>query len=133
MTNGQTERFNATFSLALAELWDEEANNWNDFVPTCVYAYNTGEPTPTSPSPFQLMFGRRSRLTIETKQPKITQTEPLLQIYSEIKKMFSETYKSKYHNQLTKKRYDQNKSNPKYSIDQLMVIVTDVSKQDSNP
>ncbi|CAF1223047.1 unnamed protein product [Didymodactylos carnosus] len=107
MTNGQTQRFNATFSSALAKLWEEGANNWDDSVPACVYAYNSGEHATTSYSPFQLMFGREPRLPIETKQAKITLSKPnnyyeLIQKSREILKKCTKA-NMEYQNQLTRK------------------------------
>ncbi|CAF4512793.1 unnamed protein product [Didymodactylos carnosus] len=41
-TNGQVERFNATFHPQLAKLYDENLNNWDEYLPAVVYAYDTG-------------------------------------------------------------------------------------------
>ncbi|CAF1045914.1 unnamed protein product [Didymodactylos carnosus] len=120
MTNGQTERFNATFSPALAKLWEEEANNWDDFVPACVYPYNTGEHATTGYSPFQLMFGREFRLPIETKQAKITLSKPnnYYELIQKSRKILKKCAKAnmEYQNQLTKKRFDQSRPDPNISL-----------------
>ncbi|CAF0937183.1 unnamed protein product [Didymodactylos carnosus] len=40
-TNGQVERFNATFYLQLAKLHDENVNHWDEYLPACIFAYNS--------------------------------------------------------------------------------------------
>ncbi|CAF4974115.1 unnamed protein product, partial [Rotaria sp. Silwood1] len=41
-TNGQIERFNATFCTQLAKYYDENKDDWDDYLQSVVYAYNTG-------------------------------------------------------------------------------------------
>ncbi|CAF4299290.1 unnamed protein product, partial [Rotaria magnacalcarata] len=53
-TNGMVERFNATFVPQLAKLQDRENNNWDEYLPSIVFAYNTGVHAATQYSPFQL-------------------------------------------------------------------------------
>ncbi|CAF4462918.1 unnamed protein product [Didymodactylos carnosus] len=43
MTNGLVERFNATFHPQLSELYEKNLNNWDDYLPAVIYAYNTGK------------------------------------------------------------------------------------------
>jgi transposase InsO family protein len=61
-SNGMVERFNATFVPQLAKLHDRENNNWDEYLPAVVFAYNTGIHSTTQHSPFQLQFGREPRL-----------------------------------------------------------------------
>ncbi|CAF4911784.1 unnamed protein product, partial [Rotaria socialis] len=52
-TNGMVERFNATFIPQLAKLQDRENNNWDEYLQSIVFAYNTGVHAATQYSPFQ--------------------------------------------------------------------------------
>lgn len=64
-TNGVTERFNATFVPQIAKLQDVNHDNWDEFLPAVVFAYNTGIHRTTHYSPYELLFGRRARLPID--------------------------------------------------------------------
>ncbi|CAF1293542.1 unnamed protein product [Didymodactylos carnosus] len=75
-TNGQVERFNATVHPQLTKLYDENLNNWDEYLPAVLYAYNTGQHATTGYSPFQLMFGREPTLPLAQKQPTFTLTKP---------------------------------------------------------
>ena len=61
-SNGMVERFNATFVPQLAKLQDRENNNWDEYLQSVVFAYNTGLHAATQYSPFQLQFGREPRM-----------------------------------------------------------------------
>ncbi|CAF0981004.1 unnamed protein product [Didymodactylos carnosus] len=56
------ERFNATFVPQLAKLQDQESNNWDEFLPAVVFAYNTGQHFTTGYSPFKLQYGQDPKL-----------------------------------------------------------------------
>ncbi|CAF1585106.1 unnamed protein product [Didymodactylos carnosus] len=75
-TNGEVERFNATFHPQLAKLYDENLNNWDEYLLAVLYAYNTGQHPTTGYSPFQLMFGREPTLPLAQKQPTFTLAKP---------------------------------------------------------
>lgn len=65
-SNGLTERFNATFVPQIAKLQNVNHNNWDEFLPAVTFAYNTGIHRTTQYSPYELLFGRRARLPIQT-------------------------------------------------------------------
>ena len=75
-SNGQTERFNATFVIQLAKLTDRESNNWDQHLQSIVFAYNTGLHSTTNFSPFELLFGRQANLPIDPPPTKFTFSNP---------------------------------------------------------
>ncbi|CAF4445963.1 unnamed protein product [Didymodactylos carnosus] len=75
-TNGQVERFNATFYPQLAKLHDENVNDWDAYLTACVFAYNTGVHATTGYSPFQLMFARQPVLPFDAPKAVIVLTKP---------------------------------------------------------
>lgn len=58
-TNGQTERWNATFVSHIAKYCNIDHNDWDTYLPSIVYAYNNGKHSTTGFTPYQLAFGRQ--------------------------------------------------------------------------
>ena len=75
-SNGQTERFNCTFVVQLAKLTDRELNNWDQYLHSIVFAYNSGLHSTTNFSPFELMYGRRANLPIDQPLTTFTFSQP---------------------------------------------------------
>ena len=80
--NGLDERFNQTLQHMLVKFISEKKGMWDDFLDTCVYAYNTSVHESTSFTPFEVMFGRIFVLPIDveldTASPSINdETEAL--------------------------------------------------------
>ena len=65
-TNGLDERLNQTLQRALSKLVDEQ-NDWDCFLPSVVFAYNTSRQSSTGFTPFELMYGRKAILPIESQ------------------------------------------------------------------
>ena len=68
--NGLDERFNQTLQNMLVKFVDEKKEFWEDFLNTCVYAYNTSKHESSKHCPFTVMFGRQAVLPIEVSSPK---------------------------------------------------------------
>lgn len=60
-TDGQVERFNKTLVNTISHFTDEDARNWNYFVPFACFAYRITRQTSTQASPFEILFGRIAR------------------------------------------------------------------------
>ena len=60
--NGQVERANQTFLNMLAMFADERGSDWDLYVPSLLFAYNTSFHTAIGESPYYLMYGRSPRL-----------------------------------------------------------------------
>ena len=68
--NGLDERFNQTLQNMLVKFVDEKKERWEDFLSTCVYAYNTSKHESSKYCPFTVMFGRQAILPVEISSPK---------------------------------------------------------------
>ena len=68
--NGLDERFNQTLQNMLVKFVDEKKECWEDFLSTCVYAYNTSKHESSKYCPFTVMFGRQAILPVEVSSPK---------------------------------------------------------------
>ena len=64
--NGQCERFNRTLFDLLRSLSRDQKRRWPRLLPQLLFAYNTTTHHTTGFSPFELMFGRRPQLPIDT-------------------------------------------------------------------
>ena len=125
-TNGVTERFNATFVPQIAKLQDTNHNNWDDFLPAVVFAYNTGIHRSTKFSPYELLFGRRARLPIESSPKKFSFPTPndYFQHLQKCLKVYSHhaTAHVLQQQQKTKSRYDSNRNDPQYHIGDKVLV-----------
>ncbi|CAF4568980.1 unnamed protein product, partial [Didymodactylos carnosus] len=135
-TNGQIERFNATFATQLSKYCDEEKSNWDLYLPSIVYAYNHGQHRSTGFTPYQLVFARmpcnpfdRPHTEFKFSRPNGYWTE--LQRFKAIANKMARS-NIQYQQTLTKQRYDRNRSSPVYNIGDLvwLKILIDRSKLD---
>jgi hypothetical protein len=124
-TNGQTERFNATFHPQLAKLYDQSLQNWDEFLPAVVYAYNTGQHSTTGFSPFQLMFAREPTLPLTQQRATFTCSKPnnyWLKV-NRLMKTYQQAAKHNIHiqQQLARARFDRHRSDPIYKTNDLVL------------
>ena len=63
--NGLDERFNQTLQNMLVKFVEEKKERWEQFLDTCLYAYNTACHESTRYTPYELMFGRKAVLSID--------------------------------------------------------------------
>ncbi|CAF4407465.1 unnamed protein product, partial [Didymodactylos carnosus] len=124
-TNGTIERFNATFVPQLAKLQDQESNNWDDFLPAVIFAYNTGQHFSTKFSPFQLQYGQIPKLPPD-QNPKTLAFNKPCDYYHQLQKNLKTYHKYARGNmihlqQLSKQRYDRNRTDPHYQIGDLVL------------
>ncbi|CAF1344489.1 unnamed protein product, partial [Didymodactylos carnosus] len=117
-TNGQVERFNATFRPQLAKLQSENTNDWDEFLPAITFAYNTGQHASTTFTPFQLMYGRHATLPFDPPKDSLIMIRPsdywiqiqrLLRIYQQTARS---NIKTTQH--YAKQRYDKGRNDPHY-------------------
>ncbi|CAF2908943.1 unnamed protein product [Rotaria sp. Silwood2] len=125
-TNGQVERFNATFCTQLAKYYDENEDDWDDYLQSVVYAYNTGIHATTGFVPYELAFGRRQKSPFDSNSSNFTLTQPdtffkhLQKIRRTILKQAQENIR--HQQQLTKLRYDKHRKDMSYSIGDLVFL-----------
>ena len=135
-TNGIVERFNATFCSQLAKYYDEERDNWDDFLQAVVYAYNTGIHSTTGFVPYELAFGRKQKSPFDPASKNFILTQPS-GFYQRLQKTRRIILKQAQENvrhqqQLTKQRYDKNRKDISYSVGNLVFlrVATNRSKLD---
>ncbi|CAF1620105.1 unnamed protein product [Rotaria magnacalcarata] len=75
-TNGQTERWNATFVAQIAKFCNDEHDNWDIFLPSVVYAYNHGIHQSTGFTLYQLAFGDQPRHPFQPSTSSFKFTKP---------------------------------------------------------
>ena len=63
--NGLVERFNQTIQTMLVKFIDDKKDCWEDYLDTCIYAYNTSKHESSKFTPFELMFARKAILPID--------------------------------------------------------------------
>ena len=69
--DGQVERCNRTILNMLRSLTANQKKDWKKFLPKLAFAYNSTVNKSTGMSPFYLMYGRESRLPIDTVFPEL--------------------------------------------------------------
>lgn len=125
-TNGQTERWNATMRPKLAILCENNAANWDDFLPAVVHAYNTSAHATTGYSPSLLMFGREIALAFDPARPVLQLSkvsdyvEHLARFRKTLLKSANENIREKQ--RITKQRYDHHRQAPVYEVGQLVFM-----------
>ncbi|CAF4518460.1 unnamed protein product [Didymodactylos carnosus] len=119
------ERFNATFVPQLAKLQDQESNNWDEFLPAVVFAYNTGQHFTAGYSPFKLQYGQDPKLPPDQPPKMIIFNKPsdyFQQLKKNLKIYHQLASQNMLHQQrLAKNRYDRGRKDPKYKIGQLVL------------
>ncbi|CAF0921788.1 unnamed protein product [Rotaria sordida] len=125
-SNGQVERFNATFVTQLAKLTDAELNNWDEYLCSIVFAYNTGIHSTTNMSPFELTFGRKANLPIDHPPTSFIFPHPndyFQQLVRNLE-LYRVTVKQNIlkQQQQSKTRYDRHRKNPEYNIGTTVLI-----------
>ncbi|CAF4243720.1 unnamed protein product, partial [Didymodactylos carnosus] len=125
-TNGQVERFNATFCTQLSKYYDENKDDWDDYLQSVVYAYNTGSHATTGFVPYELAFGRRQKSPFDPTSDNFTLSQPdafyrhLIKTRRIILKQAQTNIR--HQQRLTKQRYDKHRKDISYSIGDLVFL-----------
>ncbi|CAF3857204.1 unnamed protein product, partial [Rotaria sp. Silwood1] len=125
-TNGQVERFNATFAAQLAKYCNSEKTDWDLYLPSIVYAYNTSVHSTTKFTPYELAFARKPMSPFDLASP-IVDLPPLHSFYPYLQRVRDLLTKQArtnilHHQTHWKKRYDQYRSDPSYQVDDPVYV-----------
>ena len=125
-TNGQTERWNATFATRLAKYCNSDHNNWDTYLSSIVFAYNHGVHRSTGFSPYQLAFGRQARDPFAPPPSTFVFRRPhdyWMHVVN-YKRFALQQAQHNIHLQQhgSKTRYDLNRPHPVYKVDDLVWI-----------
>lgn len=77
MGNATPERFNRTLLGLMGTLETTQKHDWKSHVQSLVYAYNCTEHESTNIAPFELLFGRRAKLPVDSIFKPATQDKEL--------------------------------------------------------
>ncbi|CAF1139059.1 unnamed protein product, partial [Didymodactylos carnosus] len=75
-TNGQVERFNATFCQQLSKYCHHNSEDWDHYLKYVVYAYNNTKHSSTKFTPYELAFNRQSRFPFDPPKTAFKFTKP---------------------------------------------------------
>ena len=131
-TNGQVERFNATFAAQLAKYCDPEKTDWDLYLPSIVYAYNTSVHSTTKFTPYELAFARRPKSPFDPASPTID-LPPLHSFYpclQRIRHLLTTQARTNilHHQSRWQHRYNQNRRDISYSIGDLVYVQIHVGR-----
>ncbi|CAF1483144.1 unnamed protein product [Rotaria sordida] len=119
-TNGQVERFNATFQAQLAKYSEPERTDWDFYLPSIVYAYNTSVHSTTKLTPYELAFARHPKSPFDSVSPTINLPPahifyPYLQ---RIRRVLTTNARTNIlrHQSRSQQQYNKNRRNPCYSV-----------------
>ena len=125
-TNGQVERFNATFCTQLAKYYDENINDWDMYLQSIVYAYNTGIHATTGFIPYELAYGRKQRSPFDFVIQPVPPDDPD-QFYERLQKTRKIILQQAQHNirhqhQLTQQRYNKHRKDISYNVNDSVFL-----------
>jgi transposase InsO family protein len=127
-TNGQVERYNSTMDAKIATLSNVRKTDWDDQLPFVTFNYNASIHSSTKQIPFEMMYGRTPILPFDHQDANVT-----LDYDPEHSKKLNEYLSSlndqakrniNLNQQRYKERYDENRSDPSYQINDLVLVKT---------
>jgi hypothetical protein len=136
-TNGQVERFNATFAAQLAKYCHPDRHDWDLYLPSIVYAYNTSIHSTTQLMPYEVAFGRRPKSPFDPTSPTIN-LPPLHSFYPYLKRtrrLLTTQARNNIlrHQSQWQQRYNTNRSNPSYRVGASVYVNTAASRTKLDP
>lgn len=125
-TNGQVERFNATFCAQLAKYYDQEKEDWDEYLHAVLYACNTGTHATTGFAPYELAFGRKNRNPFDSTNDaySLPAHNEYYRKLQRIRRVMIKQCRTKIHHQqmLSQTRYNKNREDQDYSVGDLVFL-----------
>ncbi|CAF1170910.1 unnamed protein product [Didymodactylos carnosus] len=136
-SNGQVERFNATFGAQLAKYQDGNINDWDEYLQAVVSAYNSGIHSTTGFTPYELAFGRKFVQPFGSTSTAITMSRP--HDYFEKVKRFrivannAARFNIQQQQKTSKQRYDKGRKHSVFAVGDLLwvKVINQQSKLDA--
>ncbi len=69
--NGMSERFNRTIQTIITSYVNQNQTNWDQLLPSLVFAYNTVTHSTTKTTPFELTYGRKPKVPVDFVFPNV--------------------------------------------------------------
>jgi transposase InsO family protein len=127
-TNGQIERYNSTMDAKNAVLSNLRKTDWDDQLPFVTFNYNTSIHSSTKQIPFEMMYGRKPVLPFDYQNDNITisydpeHVDKLNKFLSSLNEQAKQIIIK--NQQRYKERYDTNRSEPSFNINDLVLVKT---------
>jgi hypothetical protein len=124
--NGQIERFDVTFCAQLAKYYNQNKDDWDDYLQSVVNAYNTGRHATTGFVPYELPFGRKQKSPFDPNSVDIglMKTNASYDQLNKIRRMMLKQARASisHQQQLIKYRYNKHRKNISHSVDDLVLL-----------
>jgi len=127
-TDGQTERYNRTLINTLSCYVDKYQQDWDEFLPVCLFAYRSARHATTGYSPFELMYGRSCNLPIDQELTPglykyMDEPEYVQHMKEELPKIWRIAQDNiKFNQESTKELYDRSTKNHTFKIGDKVLI-----------
>ena len=124
MSNGQVERFNSTFYDQLKKYCHQALDEWDAYLQSVVWAYNSSVHSTTKFTPYELAFARRPSLPFDPNSSAMILQKP--NDYCEKANRFrtltlrAARIQIQQQQMLSKKRFDRHRNHPIYSSGDLV-------------
>ena len=124
MSNGQVERFNATFCDQLKKYSYQNLNDWDIYLPSVVWAYNSTVHATTKFIPYELAFNRHPIFLFDPRPSSIVMMKPndYWERANRFKRLVIQAARTNIQRNQTisKHHYDQGRIHPLYNQGELV-------------
>jgi hypothetical protein len=126
MSNGQVERFNSTFCDQLKKYCHTTLDDWDTYLSSIIWAYNSTYHTTTQCIPYELAFARRPccPFVSSSKSINLPKSQHYLEKALRFRYLLSKYTRANIDSQrlMTKLRYDKGRQHPNYKAGDLVWI-----------
>ena len=126
-TNGLTERFNKTICQVLSMYCESNQSDWDEYIPTALFAYRVSSHETTLKSPFEVLYGRSARLPSDLDKNHNLFIKKIDKIWAETKDRITQQ------GEMKKEKHERDANPNKYSIGDLIRLNQPTTKQGLSP
>jgi hypothetical protein len=124
-----TERTNGTIKSTIKKYVSQDQKDWDFYLSTAVYAFNTSRHESTGSTPFYLVHGREARLPLDLELPVMTESSGRDKIEELTQRRFDAQRMSMQAHQKSKVRFDRHRSESNLKKGQLVLRCVPVRKK----